>query len=143
MISKKDALRILPKEKAEHYIKIGYTMKYICGITGLNYDHLRLIEREYVLVFPRMVNQHAKDLLTKDYLLECKSKGMKRQEIADAANVSLPTVNNYLTLFFGRKTQKKIIATKPMRRLSAVQRIGVYSKWVSSSPKLRPNHGCS
>jgi hypothetical protein len=61
MISKKDALSILPKEKAEHYITLGYTMKFICGLTGLNYDHLRLLEKEYCLTFPRMVNQNANE----------------------------------------------------------------------------------
>lgn len=89
-----------------------------------------------------MKNQHAEKLLTKEYLIECKAKKMKRQEIADAANVSMPTVNNYLNKFFGKKKQKKIITKKPIRRLSASQKQGVYYKWVSSSPELRYDHGC-
>ncbi len=141
MISKKDALNILPKEKAEHYIILGYNMKYICGITGLGYDHLRLLEKEYKVTFLRMKNQHAEKLLTKEYLLECKAKKMKRREIAEAANVSMPTVNNYLNKFFGRKTQKKVITKKPVKRLSSSQKQGLYSKWVSYSPELRPDHG--
>jgi orotate phosphoribosyltransferase-like protein len=80
-------------------------------------------------------------MLTKEYLLKCKAKGMKRQEIADEAKVSLPTVGNYLTKFFGRKTQKKVIATKPVRQLSASQCIGIYSKWVTNSPELKYGHG--